>query len=413
MRETTHTMTADLGDTVVANLMAELATPAGQADPYPIYARLRRLGPALPGPGDTLIVTGYRECAALLREPRLGKHPGRLLAAAGFPDWRERPALSLMFESMLMINPPEHTRVRRLVARAFTAQRVAGMRPAVEAIADRLLDGLADEIDFVEEIAFPFPVTVVGELLGVPAADRPMFRELVAAWSPVLEILDRPPLDRADAAAREIIAYFAALADARRREPRDDLVSALVGGGPGDEPPLTDEEIIRTAALILAAGFETTTGLLANGLLALLDHPDQTARLRAESELARPAVEELLRYDPPVQLVYGRTAVDDLVVGDLTLHAGQRVVAVLGAANRDPSVFTDPDRLILDRDDGIPLSFGAGIHHCLGAALARLEGQVLLPRLLGRYPSLRLAGAGTRRAGNTIRGYASLPLALA
>jgi cytochrome P450 len=407
--ETTHTVTADLGDTAVADLMAELAAPAGQADPYPIYARLRRLGPALVGPDDALIVTGYRECSALLREPRLRKHPGRLLEASGFPDWRQRPALSLMFESMLMLNPPEHTRVRSHVAGVFTARRVTAMRPAVEAIADRLLDGLPSQIDFVQAVAFPFPVTVIGELLGVPVEDRPMFRGLVDEWAAVLEILNPPAVDRADTAAAAIIAYFGELVARRRAEPRDDLVSALAGTG---EPPLTDEEIIRTAALILAAGFETTTGLLANGLVALLDHPDQADRLRSEPDLARPAVDELLRYDAPVQMTYGRTAVDDLMVGDLALHAGQRVIGILGAGNRDPGVFTDPDRLILDRDQGIPLSFGAGIHHCLGAALARLEGQVMLPRLLRRFPQLRLAGPGARRKGNTLRSYASLPVVL-
>jgi cytochrome P450 len=413
MLETTHTVTADLGDTAVADLMAELAAPAGQADPYPSYARLRRLGPALAGPDDALIVTGYRECSALLREPRLRKHPGRLLEASGFPDWRERPALSLMFESMLMLNPPEHTRLRGQVAGVFTARRVAGMRPAVEAIADRLLDGLPNQVDFVQAVAFPFPVTVIGELLGVPVQDRPMFRGLVDEWAAVLEILNPPAVDRADAAATAIIGYFGELIARRRAEPRDDLVSALAGrGGDDGEPPLSDEEIIRTAALILAAGFETTTALLANGLVALLEHPDQADRLRSEPELARPAVDELLRYDAPVQITYGRTAVDHVVVGDVALHAGQRVIAILGAGNRDPRVFTDPDRPILDRDQGIPLSFGAGIHHCLGAALARLEGQVMLPRLLRRFPQLRLAGPGARRGSNTIRGYASLPVVL-
>jgi cytochrome P450 len=411
MLETTHTVTADLGDTAVPALMAELAAPAGQADPYPVYARLRRLGPAVAGPGDALIVSGYRECSALLREPRLRKNPGRLLEASGFADWRERPALSLMFESMLMINPPEHTRVRSLVARVFTARRVAAMRPSVEAIADRLLDGLAGETDFVEAVAFPFPVTVIGELLGVPAEDRPMFRTLVGEWAAVLEILSPPAVDRADVAAAAIIDYFGDLAARRRADPRDDLVSALARGD-GDGVPLADDEIIRTAALILAAGFETTTGLLANGLVALLDHPDQADRLRAEPALARPAIDELLRYDAPVQMIYGRTAVDDLVVGDLSLHAGQRIITVLGAANRDSDVFAEPDRVILDRDQGVPLSFGAGIHHCLGAALARLEGQVMLPRLLRRFPRLRRTGPGERRPSSTIRGYASLPLAL-
>lgn len=412
MLETSHTMTADLGDTAVAGLMAELATPAGQADPYPIYSQLRALGDAVRGPGDALIVTGYRQCSALLREPRLRKNPGRLLEASGFPNWQERPALDLMFNSMLMINPPDHTRLRGLVSRVFTARRVAAMRCAVEGIADRLLDEASGEIDFVDAIAFPFPVTVIGELLGVPPEDRPAFRSLVNDWSSVLEVLHAPVVERADEAAVSIAAYFRALAARRREDPGDDLISALVCAD-DDELALGDDELVRTAALILGAGFETTTGLLANGLVALLEHPSQASRLRAEPELAKSAVQELLRYDTPVQIIYGRSAQDDLVVGSAALHPGQRVITILGAANRDPSVFRAPDSLILDRDEGIALSFGAGIHHCLGAALARLEAQVILPKLLHRFPRLQLSGDPVRRSGSTLRGYDSLPVSLA
>jgi cytochrome P450 len=410
MRETTHSVTADIHDPVVAGLMAELATPAGQADPYPVYSRLRAHGDPLTGPDDSLIVTGYRHCSALLREPRLRKNPGRLLVASGFPNWEDRPALRLMFRSMLMTNPPEHTRLRGVVSRVFTARRVAELRPAVQAIAERLLDGLSGEIDFIEALAFPYPVTVIGELLGVPESDRPRFRALVDDWTAVLDLPSPPVVDHADLAASEIIDYFAALAAERRARPREDLISALVSAGNGDGPALSDEEVVSTAALILAAGFETTTGLLANGLVALLGHPEQAERLRHEPELAKTAVDELLRYDSPVQVTYGRTAVDDIMVGDLRLHSGQRVITLLGAANRDPSVFHSPDELILDRDEGIPLSFGAGIHHCLGAALARLEGQVMIPRLLRRFPRLALAGAPVRRDGITIHGYRSMPV---
>ena len=169
---------------------------------------------------------------------------------------------------------------------------------------------------------------------------------------------------------------------------------------------------MSTAALILAAGFETTTGLLANGLVALLDHPAEAERLRHRPELAKAAVDELLRYDAPVQMIYGRSAVDDLVVGDLALHAGQRVITVLGAANRDPRFFSDPNELRLDRDEGVPLSFGAGIHHCLGAALARLEGQIMFPRLLQRFPGLSLAGRPAHRLGLAIHSYNSMPVSL-
>ena len=409
VRETFHSMTAV--PTSGAAVMAELALPAGQADPYPVYARLRELGDTVAGPDDSLIVTSYRECSALLREPRLRKNPGRLLVASGFPDWEQRPALRMMFTSMLMLNPPDHTRLRGVVSRVFTSRRVAELSPAVDAIADRLCDQLDGTADFVDAIAFPFPVTVIGELLGVPAEDRPRFRELVAKWSSVLEILDPPSVQRADDAASKIIQYFLELGARRRAEPQNDLVSAIVSASDGDQPALTDEELVNTAALILAAGFETTTGLLANGLVALLRNPAQADRLRREPGLVKPAVEELLRYDSPVQLIYGRTAVEDLVVGDLALHAGQRVITVLGAANRDPRVFRSPDELVLDRRDGSPLSFGAGIHHCLGAALARLESQVMFPKLLQRFPGLQLTGDPARRPGVTLRGYVSLPVA--
>jgi cytochrome P450 len=410
MRETTHTMTILPGYRSAASLMAELSSPAGQADPYPVYRSLRALGDAVPGPDDSLVVTGYRECSALLREPRLRKRPGRLLTASGFPDWEQRPALRTMFTSILMLNPPEHTRLRGLVSRAFTTRRVAGLRPAVEAIARRLCDTLPESFDFVDAVAFPFPVAVIGELLGVPEEDRAMFRNLVGEWSTVLEILNPLAVDRADAAAAAIVGYFHTLAARRRREPAGDLISALACPGDDGQPALSDDELVVLAALILAAGLETTSGLLANGLVALLAHPDQARRLAREPALARPAVEELLRYDSPVQLIYGRTSVDAVTVGGLDLHAGQRVITVLGAANRDPRVFSAADELVLDRDEAAPLSFGAGIHHCLGAALARLEGQVMLPMVLGRFPGLRLAGEPARRLGIAIHGYSGLPV---
>jgi cytochrome P450 len=395
-------------------LLAELTGPQGQVDPYPIYDRLRDLGDTVAGPDDSLIITGYRLCSALLREPRLRKNPGRLLIVSGFPDWQERPALKLMFESILMINPPDHTRLRGLVSKIFTHRRIAELRPAVEAIADELLDELEGEGegegDFVATVGFPFPVTVIGELLGVPAEDRLQFKDLVDAWASVLEILSGAALDQADAAASRIIDYFHALIARRRAHPSNDLISDLVAAGDADAEAITDEELVRLAALILAAGFETTTGLLANGLIALLEHAAQADRWRRTPELSRTAVEELLRYDSPVQVTYGRTAVDDIRVGDIELHAGQRLITMLGAANRDPAVFSTPNELRLDRDEGIPLSFGAGIHHCLGAALARLEGQVMFPRLLTRFPSLELAGEPTRRRSTTIRGFEAVPV---
>ncbi|HEY2769965.1 MAG TPA: cytochrome P450 [Solirubrobacteraceae bacterium] len=409
-----------MSSATILELMGELGSPAGQADPYPVYERLRAMGDVVSGPDDALLVTGHRQCAALLRDNRLRKSPGRLLVAAGFPDWIERPALRMMFTSLLMINPPEHTRLRALVSREFTARRVSALRRPITAIAEELLAPLTGEVDFIDTIAFPFPVTVIGELLGIPAADRPMFQGLVHDWSSVLEILNPPAVEGADAAATRIRAYLSELAAERRAAPRDDLISALAAvstetadADADGDGALSDDELVTTAALILAAGFETTTGLLANGLLALLAHPAEADRLRHHPELAQSGVEELLRYDSPVQMIYGRSAVEEMTVGDLELHAGQRVITILGAGNRDPNVFEQPAELRLDRDEGGVLSFGAGIHHCLGAALARLEGQVMFPLLLERFPQLRLAGEPVHRPGIAIHSYMAMPVALA
>jgi cytochrome P450 len=395
----------------IASLMGELATPAGQADPYPIYRCMHGLGQAVDMPDGTVVVTGYRASAAVIRDNRLRKSPSAVLTAAGYPDWERHPSLSMLFGSMLMRNPPQHTRLRRLVSRSFTAQRVARMRDAITRLADELCGPLSGTIEFVDSVAFPFPVTVIGELLGIPAADRAMFQPLVREWTSVLEILNPLAVDIADAAAVQIQTYLHELVRVRRKRPADDLISALIAVE-DDEHQLDEEELVTMAALILAAGFETTTGLLANGFLTLLGAPHQADRLRREPALAKPAIEELLRYDAPVQILYGRTATEDMIVGDLAVRAGRRLINLLGAANRDPRQFSEPDDLRLDRDEGPGLSFGGGLHHCLGAALARLEAQVILPMLLRRYPKASLAGEPVRRDGLMLRGYSSLPIAL-
>ncbi|HEX4429728.1 MAG TPA: cytochrome P450 [Frankiaceae bacterium] len=395
----------------ITSLMGELTAPLGQADPYPIYRRMHDLGAAVEAPDGTVVVTGYRASSTVIRDNRLRKSPGSVLTAAGYPDWEQRPSLRLLFGSMLMLNPPQHTRLRRLVSRSFTAQRVAAMRDSITQMARELCGPLSGAVEFVDTVAFPFPVTVIGELLGIPAADRAMFQPLVREWTSVLEILNPLAVDAADAAAEQIQTYLQELVQERRARPADDLISALVAVD-DDEHQLTDEELVTMAALILAAGFETTTGLLANGFLTLLRSPRQADQLRREPTLAKPAVEELLRYDAPVQILYGRTATEDIVVGDMPVRAGQRLINLLGAANRDPRQFSEPDDLRLERDEGPGLSFGGGIHHCLGAALARLEAQVMLPMLLDRFPMACVAGEPVRRSGLMLRGYTSLPIAL-
>ena len=254
----------------IASLMGELAAPAGQADPYPIYRRMHALGEAVEAPDGTVVVTGYRASSAVIRDNRLRKSPGSVLTAAGYPDWEARPSLRMLFGSMLMLNPPNHTRVRRLVSRSFTAHRVAAMREAITRLARELCDPLSGTIEFVDAVSFPFPVTVIGELLGIPPADRAMFQPLVREWTSVLEILNPLAVDSADAAAMQIQSYLRDLVRVRRERPADDLISALVAVE-DDEHQLTEAELVTMAALILAAGFETTTGLLANGFLTLLD----------------------------------------------------------------------------------------------------------------------------------------------
>ncbi|MEW2329202.1 cytochrome P450 [Micromonospora chersina] len=398
-----------------ADDLALLMSPSGRVDPYPTYERLRAHGPVVQAGPVFYLVTGYAEADAMLRDARFGVMDDDLRDQF-LPGWRESPAVLSISRSMLRTNPPDHSRMRRLAAGAFTPRRIAAMHDVVEAQADLLIDGMLARgrdgapVDFMAEFAYPLPVAVICALLGVPAADRPLFRRWATDLTGVLEPEITPEeLAVADRGAGELRDYFTDLVAARRRAPADDLTSALVQAHDADGDRLSGDELLANLIVLLVAGFETTTNLLGNGLVVLLDHPRETATLREHPEFAPAYVDELLRYDSPVQLT-SRMSTAPSRHGDVDLPAGSWMIVMLGAANRDPRRYPEPERFDPWRPQIHPLSFGAGPHYCLGAGLARLEAQVAFPLLLRRLPGLALAGPGERRVRLTLRGYATLPV---
>ena len=399
------------------SLMVELVTTQeGRADPYSRYAALRAHAPVHRSGFGFWALSRYDDCQQLLRHPGVGKDFSGAATALGLSEehMAEQAAFRNDHSNMLFADPPDHTRLRHLATRAFTPRTVEALRPGVVALVDELIDSFgAGEVEVMDALAFPLPVTVIGQMLGVPAEDRARFRPLVRASTAVLELVVSPEqLSAATLASAEMEEYFAGLVAERRARPRDDLLTQLIQAeDEGDQ--LSEVELISTAILLFAAGFETTTHLIGNGLLALLRHPDQLARLRSDRSLLRPAVEELLRFDSPVQ-INARTAYEDLLVGGEHIEAGNTVIAFLGAANRDPARFSDPDRLDVGRAEGASLSFGSGIHYCLGAALARLEMHVVLDRLLDRFATMELVGGEPeRRDSLTLRGLVDLRMRFA
>lgn len=395
--------------------------PEFRTHPYPIYEQLRSVDPVLFMPGifgkGAWLITGHAECAAVLRDSRFGKDPARgmspeemALLPGSQTDFVERRRANMLFA-----DPPDHTRLRSLVNQAFSPRQLERLRPHIAEIAAQLLDQLAarSSADLIAEFAFPLPIVVIAELLGVP----PQMRDQFKAWSGDL-ILGVDPsvspeqMEQVRAAVRQLDEYFAGLVEERRRAPKEDLISGLIAvHDQGDK--LSIQELLTTCRLLLAAGHETTVNLIGNGALALLRHPEQGALLAADPQLAQNAIEELLRYDSPVQLTM-RIAFDDLPVGKHTLKKGDVVFTLLGAANRDPLQYADPARLDLRRTNaGTHLSFAMGIHYCLGAPLARMEGQIAIPALLRRFPNLTLTEAELHYRGNlTLRGLQALPVTL-
>ncbi|MFH8337064.1 cytochrome P450 [Streptomyces sp. AM6-12] len=365
-------------------LLARITDYASRPDPYPLYAQLREAGAVVPQSDGSLLVGGYHEVAALLHDPRMSADP------------RTR-GLETPKPPFLRLDDPEHHRLRTLAMRPFgpphTPHRVDGMRTEIDNITKELLAPFESggQVDVVDEFAYPLPVTVICRLLGVPHEDEPLFRawsDTLVASADVRPDASSAPRDEAERARQEMGGYLVGLAEQRRDRPGDDLLSAFVSE-PGPELRLTREELAETAVLLLIAGHETTVNLIANGVLTLLRNPEELDRLRREPELLPRAVEELLRFEPPVHM-RERIPLADFDIAGTTLPRGSSVILALASGNRDPRRFTDPDRFDPARPDNQHLGFGSGIHLCYGAPLARLEARSALAALLPRLATAEL-----------------------
>ncbi len=392
----------------------DLTDPAVVADPYPAFARARAQAPVQwhEEMGLWLAFT-HAESNAVLRDRRLGR------------IWQDR-APAERFESFNLIHrnailemePPEHTRLRRLISSAFARGHVERLRPWVEELARSLVDELVERsggsepVDLLAGMAEQLPVAVIAELLGVPEADRPLLRPWSNAIVKMYEYGRTTEIEEsAERAAEEFVAYLRALAAERRTNLGEDLVSHLVSMRDADGDKLTEDELVTTCILLLNAGHEATVNVSGNGTLALLRHPEQLQRLRADRALLPTAIEEFMRYDSPLQL-FERTATEDVEIGGITVERGQKIAALLGAANRDPAVFAEPDTFDVGRSDNGHITFGAGVHFCIGAPLARVELQASFGALLDRTTTIEGGGEPVRRPEFVIRGLQTLPVVL-
>ncbi|MPY63132.1 cytochrome P450 [Streptomyces spongiae] len=392
--------------------------PGFVADPYPAYAELRALGRVhYFEPTDQWLVPHHADVSALLRDRRLGRTYQHRFTHEDFgrtaPPAEHEPFHTLNDHGMLDLEPPDHTRIRRLVSKAFTPRTVERLGPYVRGLAEQLVDGLvaAGGGDLLTDVAEPLPVAVIAEMLGIPESDRAQLRPWSADICGMYEL--NPSQETARKAVRasvEFSEYLRELIGARREEPGEDLISGLIAAyDEGDR--LTEQEMISTCVLLLNAGHEATVNATVNGWWALFRHPEQLAALRADHSLVPSAVEELMRYDTPLQL-FERWVLDEIEIDGTTVPRGAEIAMLFGSANHDPSVFADPGKLDLSRADNPHISFSAGIHYCIGAPLARIELGASLSVLLERAPTLRLVEEPKRKANFVIRGLEGLRVEL-
>jgi cytochrome P450 len=396
-------------------------TPEGKADPYPGYATVREATALHHSALDLYVASRYDDCQALLRDPRFGRGEQRIqpeffgLTQDEF-DTRF-PRLAERADSMLLLDPPDHTRLRALVAKAFTPKTVEALRPDIQRLTDDLLEPLEGDVDVMPALALKLPITVIGEMLGVPQEDH-------AALLPPIKIVirslatfgaDLDEFSEIYTASGVIDDYFKGLVSHKRTHPGDDMLTDLIHAEEeGDK--LTEAEVLSTIMLLFVAGYETTTNLIGNGLRAFLLFPEQLRRLRDDRSLVKSAVEEILRYDSPVQLTGRRVLGDDVEVAGTPVARGQEILTLLGAANRDPRAYDQPDAFDIGRMGPAPISFSAGIHYCLGAALARTEGQIVFDTLVDRYATIEPAWPNDNppryRDSLVLRGLEALPVRL-
>ncbi len=401
--------------------LKELLSPEGRRNPFAFYAGLHERGQAAPlGPKDqyAVVVHGYAAANQVLRDPTYKMLDSEYLDRSG-TRWREHPAVRTLQDSIFFANGKDHLRVRRIFGQALTARRVAALEPAILRMTDELLDRLAElgaggtPVEFMAEFALRLPSDVIGELLGVPEEDRAWFPPRVRTFGDILEIGHHSwrEVKAADAAAVELTDYFTGLLATRRADPRDDMISALAQLQAANPDQLTDVELVANLITMFNAGFVTTTHLLGNGLTLLLERPAEFAALAGDPSLAPAYTEEVLRYEPPVHFG-ARFAAEDTEIDGVPVAKGASVLVLMGAANRDPRRFPDPDVFDPRRPDNQHLAFSAGPHFCLGAALSRVEGNLALPRLLQRFPKIAIAAEPGERNQLMLRGYDSLQVTL-
>ena len=397
----------------MSNKYPRIDSPRFKANPYPIYARLRTEAPVyrakvafwLPA---IWIVTRYDDVVSVLKDPRFSKD--YIQAYPWIP-----PSVRAMFRNLLSIDPPDHTRLRSLVQKAFTPGLIGGLRDRIQAICDELLDrcaGSGDRIELIRDYALPVPLTIIADLLGIPVKDRSRFGPWTKKVAAASASASLSVFVRALPALASVSRYIRGLVTQRRASPQDDLMTALVRAEESGDR-LTEDEIVSMVILLLLAGHETTVHLIATGALTLMQHPEQRMRMQETPELRASGVDEILRYTSPVEFATPRITLEDVTIGAVTIPRGELVGVSLGSANHDESQFPSPEKFDVAREPNRHIAFGMGSHFCLGAALARLEGEIALTTLFRRFPDLRLAVPSDSlrwRRSLALRGLVALPV---